>query len=74
MTRPYRPQTNGKAERFIRTMLDEWAYVRLYRSNQERLAALPRWLKSYNQRRPHTALDGSPPMTVLINKVAGNYS
>ena len=74
VTRPYRPQTNGKAERFIRTMLDEWAYARLYRSNQERLAALPRWLKSYNQRRPHTALDGSPPMTVLINKVAGNYT
>jgi transposase InsO family protein len=55
-TRPYRPQTNGKAERFIRTLLDEWAYVRLCRSNAERLAALPRYVDFYNQRRPHTAI------------------
>lgn len=58
-TRPYRPQTNGKAERFNRTLLDEWAYSRLYRSNDDRLARLPRWLHAYNSRRPHTALGGS---------------
>ena len=65
LTRGYRPQTNGKAERFIRTMLAEWAYVRLYRSNQERLRALPTWLDFYNSRRPHTALGGRPPMSAL---------
>ncbi len=64
-TRGYRPQTNGKAEAFIRTMLREWAYVRLYRSNQERLRALPRWVNHYNRRRPHTALGGQPPMSAL---------
>lgn len=65
LTRGYRPQTNGKAERFIRTMLVEWAYARIYRSNQERLRALPTWLDFYNSRRPHTALGGQPPMTAL---------
>jgi transposase InsO family protein len=64
-TRPYRPQTNGKAERFNRTMLDEWAYARLYRSNTARLAALARWLHHDNRRRPHTALGGPPPISRL---------
>jgi transposase InsO family protein len=64
-TRPYRPQTNGKVERFNRTMLDEWAYARLYRSNEARAAALASWLDAYNHRRPHTALGGLPPITRL---------
>ncbi len=65
LTRPCRPQTNGKVERFNRTILDEWAYVRLYRSNEARLAALPRWIETYNRRRPHTALGGRPPASRL---------
>jgi transposase InsO family protein len=65
LTRGFRPQTNGKAERFIRTMLAEWAYVRLYRSNEERLKPLPAWIDFYNSRRPHTALGGLPPISRL---------
>lgn len=72
-TRPYRPQTNGKAERFIRTMLAEWAYGRRYVSNSERLAALPEWLDFYNHGRPHTALLGMTP-AASVNNVRGNHS
>jgi transposase InsO family protein len=72
-TRPYRPQTNGKAERFIRTLLDEWAYVRAYRSKAERLAALPRYLDFYNQRRPHTAIGGLVPLAA-VNNVLKHHS
>jgi transposase InsO family protein len=64
-TRRYRPQTNGKAERFIQSMLREWAYRRLYVSNGARLRALPSWVDFYNRRRPHTALGGRPPISRL---------
>ena len=73
-TRPYRPQTNGKAERFIQTLLNEWAYTRPYRSNEERLRALPRWVAFYNSRRTHTALGNQAPLPVLVNNLLGNYS
>jgi transposase InsO family protein len=72
-TRPYRPQTNGKAERFIGTLIREWAYARAYRSNDERLEALPGFVDFYNQRRPHTALGGLSPSTV-VNNVRGDHS
>jgi len=72
-TRPYRPQTNGKVERLIKTMLGEWAYARPYRSNDERLEALPGWLWTYNHHRPHTALDGLTPHQALVNNVGGNH-
>jgi transposase InsO family protein len=65
ITRPYRPQTNGKVERFNRTLLDEWAYARLYRSNAARLRTLLRWVHFYNHGRPHTALGGRPPVARL---------
>ncbi len=71
-TRPRRPQTNGKAERFIGTIQREWAYARLFRSNDERLATLPGWVDAYNRRRPHAGLDGQTPLSVLVNKVDGN--
>jgi transposase InsO family protein len=60
--RPHRPQTNGKVERFNRTLLEEWAYTKLYRSNEARLAELMRFVDFYNRRRPHTALGGRSPM------------
>ena len=62
-TRPYRPQTNGKAERFIRTLLHGWAYGALYGSSKERTAALDGWLWHYNHRRRHSALGHQPPIT-----------
>jgi transposase InsO family protein len=72
-TRPYRPQTNGKAERFNRTLLDEWAYVRTYRSETARRARLAKWLHTYNYHRCHTALGGQPPAS-RVNNLPGHYS
>ncbi|HEX8052970.1 MAG TPA: IS481 family transposase [Thermoleophilaceae bacterium] len=72
-TRPYRPRTNGKAERFIQTLLNEWAYERVFGSSAERAAALPLFLERYNYRRPHGSLGHKPPASRLTN-VVGNYS
>ena len=72
-TRPYRPQTNGKAERFNRTLLVEWAYLRPDASNQERTAALDGWLQPYNHHRAHTALGGQPPIS-RVNNAPDSYS
>ena len=66
-TRPYRPQTNGKIERFHRTLSDEWAYARHYQSEADRRAALPSWLHFYNHHRAHSAIGGHPPITRLNN-------
>jgi transposase InsO family protein len=65
-TRPYTPRTNGKVERFIKTSLVEWAYVRLYRHSEERARALVAWLHHYNWHRPHTATQGQPPITRIV--------
>ena len=72
-TRPYRPQTNGKAERFIRTMLGGWAYGAIYASSAERTAALDGWLWHYNHHRRHSALGHQPPITRL-NNLLGTYT
>jgi transposase InsO family protein len=72
-TRPRRPQTNGKAERFIRTMLAGWAYGAIYRNSQERTAALDGWLWTYNHRRPHQAIGRQTPIT-RMNNLLGSYS
>ena len=76
-TRPYRPRTNGKAERFIRTLLDGWAYAGIYHSSAKRTAALPTWLDFYNHRRPHGSLSHQPPMShalELMNNLSGSYN
>ncbi len=75
-TRPYRPRTNGKAERFIRTLLGGWAYGAIYASSAQRAAALCGWLEEYNYRRPHGSLSHKPPGTRLreLNNVLGSYS
>jgi len=72
-TRPYRPQTNGKIERFHRTLADEWAYSRLYTSDAERCAQYPIWLHTYNQHRGHTALGGKTPASCVPN-LSGQYT
>jgi transposase InsO family protein len=72
-TRPYRPQTNGKAERFIRTMLASWAYGAIYRSTTERTQALDGWLHHYNHHRPHSAIGREPPISRL-NNLLGSYT
>lgn len=75
-TRPYRPRTNGKAERFIQTMLREWAYAASYPSSQARGLALAPWLVRYNCHRPHGSLEKRTPMDhlALLNNVAGNHN
>ena len=72
-TRPYRPQTNGKAERFIRTMLERWAYAYSYPDEHARAAQLPHALDFYNRFRPHRALGGTTPLQ-RVNNVSGTYS
>jgi transposase InsO family protein len=72
-TRPYRPQTNGKIERFHRTMAHEWAFARQYPNELTRRSALPAWLHTYNHHRQHSAIGKIPPMTRLIN-VPGQYT
>jgi transposase InsO family protein len=71
-TRPYRPQTNGKAERFIRTLINSWAYGAIYRSSTERTSALDGWLWHYNHRRRHSALGHQPPIT--RTNLLGSYT
>jgi transposase InsO family protein len=77
-TRPYRPRTNGKAERFIRTLLAGWAYGAIYRNSNERRDALPGWLDFYNRRRPHRSLSHQAPLERLHalnrNNVLGSYT
>src|SRR4029079_17657124 len=64
-TKPYTPQTNGKAERFIQTALREWAYAQAYQTSDQRAAELPRWVHRYNWHRPHGSLDAKPPISRL---------
>ena len=75
-TRPYRPRTNGKAERFIRTLLGGWAYGAIYRDSAQRTAALAGWLDWYNHRRPHGSLGRHPPAARLneLNNALGSYT
>ena len=71
-TRPYRPQTNGKIERFHRTLVEGWAFKKFYNSESARLAALPGWLHEYNHHRPHSAIGKATPITRL-NNLAGHH-
>jgi transposase InsO family protein len=77
-TRPYTPRTNGKAERFIQTLLREWAYAAPYSGSEGRARALPKWLRYYNERRPHGSLDDVPPIARIrsgpLNNVLRNHS
>jgi transposase InsO family protein len=72
-TRPYRPQTNGKVERFNRTIETEWAYAMVYESDEARAATYQAWLHHYNHHRPHTGIDGQVP-SARVQNVTGNYS
>jgi transposase InsO family protein len=72
-TRPYRPQTNGKIERFHRTLAEGWAFKKFYNSESARLAALPAWVHQYNHHRPHSAIGKQAPITRLDN-LAGHHS
>jgi transposase InsO family protein len=72
-TRPYRPQSNGKVERFNLTLNQEWAYAALFTSNDDRLATLPAWVHAYNCHRPHTSLGGAAPIARL-NNVPGKHT
>jgi len=72
-TRPYRPQTNGKIERFHRTLADGWAFKKFYNTESARRAALPAWIHHYNHHRPHTAIGGSAPISRLTN-LSDQYS
>ena len=72
-TRPYRPQTNGKVERFNRTLNSEWAYAEAYTSNEARAATYADWLHSYNHHRPHTGIGGQVP-AARVHNLTGNYS
>ena len=74
-TRPYRPQTNGKAERFIRTLLNEWAYATPFHDSAARVASLPAYVDFYNRSRPHWSLNGQPPISrAPVNNLSGKNS
>ena len=73
VTPPYTPRWNGKAERFIQTLLREWAYVRTWTSSSDRARALSSYLRYYNRRRPHGSLRGRPPIS-RVHNVCGSYT
>lgn len=73
-TRPYRPQTNGKIERFHRTLADGWAFSKHYNSESARRAAPPAWLHFYNHHRPHTAIGKVPSINRISNNLTGHHT